>query len=224
MSSSRRIVLPDESLRRDGDGAPTRPATLATSAGRLGGTAGNEILTSATAAVLTVLLAAEGVTILRLHGLLTEHMFLGLMLLGPVALKLGSTGYRFARYYLAARAYREKEPPLLPLRVLAPVLVAATIAVFASGVALLLIGHRSGLVLLVHKASFFAWGACFAVHFLAYLPRVARSLRDWSAARHERVAGWRMRTLALAASLGAGLALALALLSLITRWQGDRRF
>ena len=42
------------------------------------------------------------------------------------------------RYYTGARAYREKGPPALPLRMLAPVLVAATIGIFASGVALAL--------------------------------------------------------------------------------------
>ena len=50
-------------------------SATAGSSGRtaLGGIAGNELLTGATAAVLTLLLAAEGVTILFLGGLLTEH-------------------------------------------------------------------------------------------------------------------------------------------------------
>ena len=43
--------------------------------------------------------------------------------------------------------------------------------VFASGVALLLIGHRSDVVLELHKVAFIVWGACFGVHFLWYLPR-----------------------------------------------------
>jgi hypothetical protein len=54
------------------------------------GPGGNAVLTSATAAVLTVLLAAEGTTILLLGNLLTEHMFIGLVLIGPVVLKLAS--------------------------------------------------------------------------------------------------------------------------------------
>ena len=55
--------------------------------GRLfgGGTSGNERLTAATGALLLVLLAALGVTIVRIGGLLNEHMFLGMLLLGPVA-------------------------------------------------------------------------------------------------------------------------------------------
>jgi hypothetical protein len=49
--------------------------------------------------VLLILLAAEGFTLLRLGRLLTLHFFLGMLLLGPVALKAGSVIYRFYRYY-----------------------------------------------------------------------------------------------------------------------------
>lgn len=186
---------------------------------RFGGTEGNEILTSATAVVLVALLIAEGVTILLLGDLLTEHMFIGIVLIPPVLLKLGSTGYRFARYYTGARPYREKGPPLLPLRLLAPVLVALTLLVFSTGVALLIIGHRSDLVLGLHKVSFIVWGGFFAVHFLWHLPRVWRSLSaNWSASRRERVPGSLLRGALLSASIGGGLVLALALLSLIESW------
>src|SRR5580765_6201773 len=73
-----------------------------------GGTAGNELITLGTASILTVLLAAEGVTLLDLHGLRTPHMVLGLVLIPPLMVKLASTGYRMVRYYTGARAYREK--------------------------------------------------------------------------------------------------------------------
>ena len=186
---------------------------------RLGGTEGNEILTSATAVVLVALLIAEGVTIVWLGDLLTEHMFIGIVLIPPVLLKLGSTGYRFARYYTGARRYREKGPPLLPLRLLAPVLVATTLLVFVTGVALLIIGHRSDLVLQLHKVGFIVWGMCFAVHSLSHLPRTWRSLSaTWSASRHERAPGSLLRGALVSASIGGGLALALALLSLIESW------
>jgi hypothetical protein len=146
--------------------------------GRLGGTDGNQHLTSLTAAVLTVLLLAEGVTILWLVNLRAEHMFIGLVLIGPVLLKLASTGYRFVRYYGGARAYREKGPPALPLRVLAPALVFTTVVVFASGVGLLAAGHRSDILMTFHKAGFIGWSICFGVHFLAHLPRMLRSLAE----------------------------------------------
>jgi hypothetical protein len=188
---------------------------------QLGGTAGNETLTSATALVLTVLLIAEGITILRIGSLRSEHMFIGMVLIPPVLLKLGSTGYRFARYYLGTRLYREKGPPLLPLRLLAPLLVLTTVIVFASGVALLIAGHRSGLLFTLHKVSFIVWGACFGVHFLAHLPRMARSLgADWTREGRRRVPGSGVRLSLVLASIGGGAALALAVLPLITGWHG----
>jgi len=52
-----------------------------------------------TGAVLLILLAAEGVTIVFKRELLTLHFFIGMLLVGPVLLKLGSTGYRFMKYY-----------------------------------------------------------------------------------------------------------------------------
>jgi hypothetical protein len=183
---------------------------------RLGGTEGNERLTSATAVVLTALLVAEGVTIIWLGGLLTEHMFIGLVLIGPVLLKLASTGYRFARYYTHAARYREKGPPPAALRLLAPVLVATTVLIFATGVGLLLLGHRSDLLLELHKVSFIVWGACFGVHFLWHLPGVWSALR---ASGRPRAPGGTLRGLALCASIGAGAVLAVALLSLIEGWQ-----
>ena len=60
---------------------------------------GNERLTSSTGLVLLVLLAVETLTTLALRTYLNVHLFLGLLLLPPVALKLASTGWRFARYY-----------------------------------------------------------------------------------------------------------------------------
>jgi hypothetical protein len=188
---------------------------------RLGGPEGNEILTSATAATLTILLIAEGLTILDLGGLRLEHMFIGLVLIPPVLLKLSSTGYRFIRYYTGSRPYRDKGPPLLPLRALAPILVAATVAIFATGVWLMLLGHRSGTVITLHKAAFVVWSVVFGIHFLAYLPRMVRSLRaDWVASRRRSVPGSSLRAMILASSLGGGVALAVVALSVINRWHG----
>jgi hypothetical protein len=182
----------------------------------LGGAEGNEILTSGAAAVLVCLLLLEGFTIVDMGGLLSAHMFIGLVLIPPVLLKLGSTGYRMVSYYAGSRAYRVKGPPPLPLRLMAPVLVASTIAVLASGLLLLAAGHKSNTVLTVHKLSFIAFGIVLAVHFLAYVPRVVRSLRaDWGTARRRAVPGTGARAMLVAAALGGGAALALALLPTI---------
>jgi hypothetical protein len=183
---------------------------------RSGGADGNQILTSATAVVLVGLLVAEGITIVHMRGLLSAHMFIGLVLIPPVALKLGSTGYRMVSYYTGSRAYRAKGPPLLPLRLLAPVLVASMLAVLASGVLLLAVGHKSDVILTIHKLSFIVFGVVLAVHGLAYAPRVLRSVQaDWGPARRQAVPGVGTRAMLIAAALGGGAALALALLQAV---------
>ena len=58
---------------------------------------GNERLTSSAGLVLVVLLAVETLTTLALRTYLSVHLFLGMLLLPPLALKLASTGWRFAR-------------------------------------------------------------------------------------------------------------------------------
>ena len=66
---------------------------------RTWGPAGNERLTTSAGLALLVLLAVETLTTLSLRSYLPVHIFLGLMLLPPLALKLASTGWRFMRYY-----------------------------------------------------------------------------------------------------------------------------
>ena len=59
-------------------------------------------------AILIVLLAVIGITILQLRQLIWVHLFLGLVLLGPITAKTASTGYRFARYYTRDRPIGQK--------------------------------------------------------------------------------------------------------------------
>jgi hypothetical protein len=210
--------VPHQSVRpAPTTGRRTRPRWSA----RLGGVEGNEVLTSTTAIVLIGLLLAEGVTVVHMRGLVSAHMFIGLVLVPPVLLKLASTGYRFVRYYTRAGAYRAKGPPWLPLRLLAPVLVVSTIALLGSGVALLLSGQKSASLLTVHQISFYVWLAGFAVHVVAYLPRAVRSvLGGWHATRGHAMPGAGWRGMLLAAAVGGGAALALALLPTIVSWHG----
>lgn len=143
---------------------------------RTGGVAGNARLTGAVAVALLVLLAAEGVTIPFIGQLLGPHLFIGLLLIPPVALKLASTGYRFARYYTHDAPYVRKGPPPIVLRLLAPAVVLTTVAVFATGVALLFTGPPSNTLILVHKVSFIAWVVFMSLHVLGHLlelPRLA---------------------------------------------------
>jgi hypothetical protein len=153
----------------------------------LGGeTEGNERLAIITGLVLIVLLAAVGVTIVRIGQLLWLHLFLGLVVLGLVGLKLGSTGYRFIRYYTGDEAYRRKGPPAPVLRGLAPLVVFFTLAVFVTGVALLLLGpgSRNPLVLL-HKVAFIAWAVLTTLHVIGHLPEIAHLLSGARRTRRE---------------------------------------
>ena len=180
----------------------------------------NERLTYRAAVVLVVLLAVEGLTLLAMDRLLRVHMFVGLMLIPPVLVKLSSTGYRFARYYLRSDAYRAKGPPQLGLRLMAPFLVASTVAMLASGVWLMLIGRRSGTVLEVHKVCFIVWAGFFVVHFLAYAPRVLRSLAN--AGRVRGSAGSTLLNVTLMSAVALGIVTALLLLPEIRGWISER--
>lgn len=198
-----------------------------------GGTAGNERLTSAAGAVLIVLLAVIGVTIVRLGPLLSVHLFVGILLIGPLLLKLGATGYRFARYYTSNAAYVRKGPPALPLRLIAPAIVLSTLVVFVSGVALLFIGPSSrGTLLPIHKVSFIVWIVFTSLHVLAHLPAMWRGVRAdyrppargrakaWEQRLHpsERAYGRAGRVLSLASALTFGLVLAIVLIPQYGPW------
>lgn len=178
----------------------------------LGGAHGNARLTSLVGAVLLVLLAVEGATIPFIRPLLSVHIFVGMLLLGPVALKLASTGYRFTRYYGRARDYVELGPPAPLMRVLvAPVLVLSTLTLFGSGVLLVASPHR-GMVPGLHKASFVVWfGAC-GIHVLAYLLRTFRHLLE------RPLAGERARLALVLIAVGAGVVVALATFPLASPW------
>jgi hypothetical protein len=190
---------------------------------RLGGSRGNEILTSINAAGLVVLIALQLVTVLALGSLIRVHLFVGVVLLGPVALKLATTGYRFVRYYSGAGEYREKGPPATVLRVVAPVFVASTVGLFATGVAMLLSGDSEGSVRGIHVASFWAWIGCLAVHVVLNGREVLRHLRgEWLTRSRERVAGAQLRAALVLASILGGLLVAIALISKITGYEmGD---
>jgi hypothetical protein len=187
-----------------------------------GGTSGNERLTAATGVLLLVLLAVIGVTIIRLGALLWVHLFVGMLLLPPVLLKMGSTGYRFARYYTANPAYREKGPPATPMRLLAPFVVISTVVVMGSGVALLFAGPSSrGTLFPIHKLSFFAWLAFTVLHVLGHLLDLPAPLRaDFraNAGLSGQEPGRDGRVLSLVGVLVAGLVLAVLLIPEFGPW------
>jgi hypothetical protein len=201
-----------------------------------GGAEGNERLTAMTGAVLLILLAVECYTILRIGRLLTLHVFLGMLLLGPVTLKAGSVIYRFARYYTRSEPYRRKGPPAPLLRLIGPIVVLLTACVFGSGIMLAVAGPSYGPPsgwLVVHRISFFAWIFFIAIHVVAYVPRLPRllaaeargvALPEGGTGRHTRgaleVLGGRGTRLALlTASLLAGVVIALLTVHLAGKWE-----
>ena len=184
------------------------------------GVESNARITGATGAVLLVLLAAEGITILRIRGLLWAHVFIGMLLIPPVLLKMGTTSYRMVRYYLGSPAYRRKGPPPVLFRLLGPLVVVLTVVVLASGVALLLTPpHWRSALLLLHKASFVLWFGVMAIHVLGHLADTARlAPLDWIRSTRRSVAGAGWRTWTIAFSLVAGILLGLLVTTQVNGW------
>ena len=179
----------------------------------VGGSGGNEQLTLAVAALLIVLLAVEGATMLQIGSLLTIHAFVGMLLIPVVALKLASTGWRMLRYYQRGEEYVLRGPPHIALRMLvAPVLVLSTLFVFGTGVALLALDQRHGTLVGLHKASFLVWAGAFGLHVLVHLFELPRL-------RRVRIPGAVLRLALVTASVAAGLVLATETLPAADRLQ-----
>jgi hypothetical protein len=180
-----------------------------------------------TGAVLLILLAVECYTILRIGRLITLHVFLGMLLLGPVTLKATSVIYRFARYYTRSEPYRRKGPPAPLPRLIGPIIVLLTACVFGSGIMLAVTGPSFGYGgpsggLVVHRISFFAWIFFIVIHVVAYVPRLPRLLA--AEARGvtlpmEVLGGRGIRLALLIASLLAGLVIALLTVHLAGKWE-----
>jgi hypothetical protein len=171
-----------------------------------GGSAGNEQLTAIVAALLILLLAIEGATLLDIRGLLTVHAFVGMLLVPLVALKLGSVGWRMIRYYLRGEEYLRRGPPHVFIRALvAPVTAVSTVVLFATGVALLALDRSRGSLVGLHKASFVVWLGATSVHVLTRVWMLPAAIRM-------RAPGTALRVGLAAATVATGLALALATL------------
>src|SRR6266702_2879742 len=116
------LVRPSEQIRTDERNGDGQSAVV-----------GNERITALAGAVL---LAAI------LRTLLSVHVFVGVLLAGPLVVKLGSTGNRFLRYYTGSPAFVRRGPPRPALRVMAPLLIATTLVVIGSGIGLVVTGPR----------------------------------------------------------------------------------
>ena len=204
--------------------APLRHADSLTA----GGPDGNEQLTTVTGTILIVLLAAIGFTIPQLRQFIWMHLFVGLLLIGPVLLKMASTGYRFMRYYTRSAEYRRKGPPEIALRLIAPIVVLSTIGVFVTGIGLLIVGPTDrNPMLLLHKLTFIVWVVFMSLHVLGHLPAAARALGIGGREQTHRVArtpGSAGRWIALTGAMVGGLVLAVVLIPDFAAWTSHGAF
>src|SRR5260221_582258 len=138
-------------------------------------------------------------------------------LAGAVLLvKLGSTFPRFLRSSTKSPAFVRKGPPRLPLRVLAPLLIATTLVVIGSGIGLVVTGpSQAGPLLPLHGFSVLVWLPLIAIHVFAYIWRTPRLVADdWSKPSAEQAPGRGRR---LGVNLGALLAAPIAAILLVPR-------
>lgn len=184
--------------------------------------AGNQRLTAMTGAVLLVLFVAECLTLLRLGRLLTLHVFLGMLLIGPVCLKVASTLWRFTRYYAGAPAYVRRGPPAPLQRVTGPFVILTTLTVLGSGIMLIVVGSRSDSYswLQLHRLTFLAWAFFMLIHLGCYVPKLQAMLSGRADQAGRLLAARSTRWLLLCGVLAAGLGLALATYHLSGRWGG----
>jgi len=178
-----------------------------------------------TAAVLLVLLAAEGVTLLKVHSLVTPHVVIGMVLVPFVAVKMATTTWRMARYYLGSVPYRRRGAPPLLLRLLGPAVVLLTVAVVASGIALLLVPVSMRQTLLfLHKATFVLWFGAMTIHVLGHLLDTSRlAPADLVHRTRSQVRGAGARIWTLAGCLVAGALLAAVMVPTVGPWLASGR-
>ncbi|MGN6723749.1 MAG: hypothetical protein ACTHJM_14155 [Marmoricola sp.] len=197
-----------------------------------GGPAGNARLTAWLGLVLLVLFAGEGVTILRIHQLLDWHVAIGAIVIGPVVLKVASTGWRMLAYYGGLDRYRAGGPPPMLFRVLGPLVVLTSVAVVGTGVVLIFVGaqrSRESMFafagvrvdwLFLHQATFFLWFAVMVVHVLG---RTVPSLKTARASIEmpRAVDGLALRAVSIVAALALGAGLAFWMVPKEGAWHRD---
>jgi hypothetical protein len=181
------------------------------------GVEGNRRLTTMLGGLLLLLLAIEGGTIPDLSQLEVVHVVVGLVLIPAVLLKLGTTFYRFARYYTHQPAYRRAGPPHPVMRLLGPLVVLLTISLFASGVALVIAGRNANTIYAVHKASFILWFGAMTIHVVGHLWSIPTAgVRDWRS--QDRISGSGLRRLVVIGAAATGVVLAVIVYPLLPAW------
>ena len=209
------------------DQEPTRPLEQVRRAVKQqAAVAGNERMIALVGTMLLVLIGAEIIIAAKLRALMPVHIFVGVLLTVPLFVKIGSTGYRFLHYYAGSPAFVQKGPPRLEMRLLAPLLLLASLSVVASGIILALLAPTNGWsvwVLRLHALSVMCWLPLLALHVGVYIWQVPRLLiADWQkhATRWVPGRGWRYAGTFVALLAGVGAAeIFLPLAASWTAWE-----
>ena len=130
----------------------------------------NQHLTTLVGLLLLPLVGVEMFTALSLRLMIAPHILVGLWLVPVVAVKMASTGYRFAKYYTRNPEYFRAGPPAWVPRLLAPVIVLSTVGLFGSGIMLWALGPAGkDPWSAIHKLSFVLWASSTGIHVLIHL-------------------------------------------------------
>lgn len=185
------------------------------------GVAVNERITALAGAILLALIPVMLVTAEFLPQLLVVHIFVGVLLAGPVVVKMGSTGYRILRYYTNAPAYVRRGPPPSQLRILGALIYPATGLVMGTGMALFVAGpSRTRSLLVIHGISAVIWLAMIAIHVLSHGDRWSNLMAaEWRRRSTQRVPGRGYRLAMNVVALMVGAAVSAFLLIHLGSWE-----
>lgn len=180
----------------------------------------NERLTGIAGTILFILIVSQLVITANLHSLLSVHIFVGILLSGPLLIKMCSTGFKFLLYYAGNPAFVKHGAPNIWLRLLAPFLVMMTILVFISGFALTFVGpNHMGIFFTIHAASVALWIPLVIVHIYAHIKRATRiTLSDLREKARLRVKGRNARLGTNVAGLVMGAIAAVLMLPFSAPW------
>jgi hypothetical protein len=153
------------------------------------------------------------------------HLVIGTALLAPVALKLGTTGWKIVHYYGNSASYVRAGPPSLVRRLLAPIVIVTTVGLLGTGAALMLLGPAdAGRLASFHRAFFAVWCAALALHVLIHVLHTARAVKAELAPTSAQVLpGRARRALVLTAILALSLGLAMWAAQHVAPWASALR-
>jgi hypothetical protein len=131
--------------------------------------AANARLVAVSGAAILVLLPIPYGTAVFLDTLWRCHYFSALLLIPLILVKLAGTGWRALGYYRGDEGYRADGPPHAMPRLTAPILVAATVVLFGSGVVMMFGTSRFGVWSTIHNGAAIAFSGALGLHLLAHL-------------------------------------------------------